>query len=565
MERPGQVVERDAVRIVGNEFNRAVGKGSCLALESSHESVAVVCDDLVLHATADPMTSGYPSVQPDNIGWVTTWQMIEVDRIMVDELGIELLQMMENAGRHLAQVVIDRFAPRSVTVLAGAGGNRGGGPMRNRRGLLHRIRVRGCRGSLRAAQDPSGQAGENVIDHVGCRGFAAQIQCPNAVLGRRQRRVAESSSGVGDFAYSPSAGVVEHRDKKLEKVRTDQLLAARGKSKARRERTALADHLNTDDSTLAAFLDKVRWKTTGAESHWRQQSKPLMELAGLRSDDQAVDSGVSLVRSWVTDGRGPRSTDDVRAAVAQRDLLATTGTLVLAVHGNDREATALAPNVELDIVHLYDGDDSFTRKLFFDRGEWSRTVLPAINEAARALEGYKVRTVHVIGALRHPMWFAVGRSLPEVKKWTLAVDQVGATWRTDDEPENVEARVLADVDLGTGRGLAVALGLSGDPTQAVRHFLEGADIDVGGLVVFGPEGEPSRESVPSGGWAMTWGRSVREQARAAAQGVDQIHLFMQCPGGVALMLGHQWNVMPDTTVYEYVGDTYHPTVTLPGR
>lgn len=73
------------------------------------------------------MTTGYPSVQPDDIGWVTESQMVEVDRILVDELGIELLQMMENAGRHLAEVVIDRFAPRTVTVLAGAGGNGGGG------------------------------------------------------------------------------------------------------------------------------------------------------------------------------------------------------------------------------------------------------------------------------------------------------------------------------------------------------------------------------------------------------------------------------------------------------
>ena len=90
-------------------------------------------------------------------------------------------------------------------------------------------------------------------------------------------------------------------------------------------------------------------------------------------------------------------------------------------------------------------------------------------------------------------------------------------------------------------------------------------MDAGRLVVFGPDGKPSRESVPSGGWAMAWTRSVREQARAHARDADHVHLFMQCPAGVALMLGHQWNVMPDTTIYEYVDKSYHPTVTLPGR
>ena len=46
---------------------------------------------------------------------------------MVEDLHIELMQMMENAGRSLAQLAIARFAPARVTVLAGPGGNGGGG------------------------------------------------------------------------------------------------------------------------------------------------------------------------------------------------------------------------------------------------------------------------------------------------------------------------------------------------------------------------------------------------------------------------------------------------------
>jgi len=46
---------------------------------------------------------------------------------MVEDLGIELMQMMENAGRNLAALAIERYSPSSVTVLAGPGGNGGGG------------------------------------------------------------------------------------------------------------------------------------------------------------------------------------------------------------------------------------------------------------------------------------------------------------------------------------------------------------------------------------------------------------------------------------------------------
>ena len=58
---------------------------------------------------------------------LTTEQMRAVDRAMVEDLHIELVQMMENAGRNLAELAITRFSPTSVTVLAGPGGNGGGG------------------------------------------------------------------------------------------------------------------------------------------------------------------------------------------------------------------------------------------------------------------------------------------------------------------------------------------------------------------------------------------------------------------------------------------------------
>ena len=69
----------------------------------------------------------FPDVEAESIGWLTEAQMIEVDRVMIEDLHIELIQMMENAGRNLAQFVIELGSPSSVAVLAGSGGNGGGG------------------------------------------------------------------------------------------------------------------------------------------------------------------------------------------------------------------------------------------------------------------------------------------------------------------------------------------------------------------------------------------------------------------------------------------------------
>jgi NAD(P)H-hydrate repair Nnr-like enzyme with NAD(P)H-hydrate epimerase domain len=42
------------------------------------------------------------------VPYVTTEQMIEVDRSMMEDYRIELIQMMENAGRNLAHLCPER-------------------------------------------------------------------------------------------------------------------------------------------------------------------------------------------------------------------------------------------------------------------------------------------------------------------------------------------------------------------------------------------------------------------------------------------------------------------------
>ena len=61
---------------------------------------------------------------------ITTDQMREVDRLMIEEFGIVLLQMMENAGRNLARLAVMQMegpSSRNALVLAGRGNNGGGG------------------------------------------------------------------------------------------------------------------------------------------------------------------------------------------------------------------------------------------------------------------------------------------------------------------------------------------------------------------------------------------------------------------------------------------------------
>ena len=61
---------------------------------------------------------------------LTTEQMVEVDRLMIEEWGITLTQMMENAGRNLAELskrLLQGLEGRKIVMLCGTGNNGGGG------------------------------------------------------------------------------------------------------------------------------------------------------------------------------------------------------------------------------------------------------------------------------------------------------------------------------------------------------------------------------------------------------------------------------------------------------
>lgn len=59
---------------------------------------------------------------------VTPQEMAEIDRIAVEENGPNLYQMMENAGRNLAELLLEaELAHGRIVVVAGTGGNGGGG------------------------------------------------------------------------------------------------------------------------------------------------------------------------------------------------------------------------------------------------------------------------------------------------------------------------------------------------------------------------------------------------------------------------------------------------------
>ncbi len=112
------------------------------------------------------------------VPFLTTEQMIAVDRAMVEDLHIDLMQMMENAGRNLAHLARVRFldgapAGKRVVVLAGSGGNGGGAMVCARR--LHtwgaQVHVLLATGSEALA--PATARQQDILERMGVAGERA--------------------------------------------------------------------------------------------------------------------------------------------------------------------------------------------------------------------------------------------------------------------------------------------------------------------------------------------------------------------------------------------------------
>jgi NAD(P)H-hydrate epimerase len=110
---------------------------------------------------------------------VTAAEMARVDEVAVEETGPTLLQMMENAGRNLARTTMAaRPGLRRVTVLAGPGGNGGGGLCAARHLTNHGVEV-----SVVLDRDPEGLTGATATqwETLAATGIEPAVDAADAV------------------------------------------------------------------------------------------------------------------------------------------------------------------------------------------------------------------------------------------------------------------------------------------------------------------------------------------------------------------------------------------------
>lgn len=325
-----------------------------------------------------------------------------------------------------------------------------------------------------------------------------------------------------------------------------------------------ADHLGISEGDLLEMLDVLQFRTDITETTYREKVADVSVGLGLKADEASMLAGIGTVRNWIKASRIERTRSDVEKVIRELDLRAADPRGVLLVQALERDEAGDA-TVALDWVDRFLGEDRRTRRGLRDALEWNSVLLPEIREAVAQVRS-RYSKVIVRGEMRLPTWFAIGTEMSEVAGFVVASAQLGDLWSSD-APMAATQPELAISDpreLGDGRELAITLALSDDPTADVLAFVRAISAVGKHRTITLPTGPHSR-SIADAGEAIALARAVRDAVRQLVRDErpDRIHLFLAAPHGVTLLLGHLWDRMPETQLYEdLTGAQYQPAFAI---
>ncbi|MEK7201731.1 MAG: SAVED domain-containing protein, partial [Patescibacteria group bacterium] len=293
----------------------------------------------------------------------------------------------------------------------------------------------------------------------------------------------------------------------------------------------------------------------------------LMYALGLRHDSMAVEQGVATVRRWVTDARRILTTDEIRHEVKSMNLEVAETAAIFLVQAIDSDPMPESATIALDWVGLYQGDEPKTRRRLYDNRLWNERLRPEIQKAKHSLRSKGFQRVLVRGYMRLPSWFSVGAELGETAGFEAITFQGGQEWSSNGAMSDLPVSIIRDEVIGTGGDLAIGVSLSVDLSDDVLAYLTSDVPAVGRYVCLAPTTGPNNRSIRDSFEARQWALNLRNQVRDVVRKYQpkKLHLFLATPGGAALLLGHLWDRMPDTQLYEDQGacNGYLPSFLIP--
>lgn len=327
-------------------------------------------------------------------------------------------------------------------------------------------------------------------------------------------------------------------------------------SKVGRLRQHLITHLNTTDEKCLSFLNDLSFRVGRLYDELREDARTLMYSAGLRYDEEAITLGESIVRGWVTDGKRRLAITDIKQEIKDLLRMGELPSASLLVQAIDQDPMPETATIALNWVDSFDGDEPRTRRIPRDSTLWNTKFRKEIQEAAKLMRSRRETRVLVRGHMRLPTWFTIGVELGRTVGFEeVASFQGNVPWSSKGVVDEYPVEVTCNNEFSNKNEMAIGIALSVDPSKDVINHLQKTSNDIGRYICIAPTVGVGNTILKNDKQVRQWAYNVRDTVRDIAREYQpsKIHLFLSTPHGAALLLGHLWDRIPPTQLYEDLG------------
>lgn len=334
------------------------------------------------------------------------------------------------------------------------------------------------------------------------------------------------------------------------------LLVPRGlrggpRSKLGEARAAWATSIEVSENELIALLEDLHFDLGQDPQRVRERAQLLMLVTGLVDDQTAVRAGADWVASQVEAGVRRIEVSEIEKAVETLKLRAGPFRATLSVATLVPDPVADQAAHSIDWVDRFEGDDPYAKRHPQSPATWAQ-LQSDLEAMPRHLGGAK--KIAITGSYRLAPAFMIGAACRMVMGLDVAAVQRGVLWSSEEQYEAIEAPLEQTIDVGQGEDLAVAIGVATTLFDDVHRFVMDRRLPVSSLLFLSPAAGAKDNSISGPAQANALSVGLRDAVRTVVSskpgGYPRVHLFLATPGGLALLLGHRWNRIAPTVVYE---------------
>jgi hypothetical protein len=327
-----------------------------------------------------------------------------------------------------------------------------------------------------------------------------------------------------------------------------------------------SEHVGVPEDELLEFLSHLTFMV-GRDSldELYDRCAFVMRAARLRFDAEAIAVAGDLISWCVETGIRELNPETLLPHIQERKLGAERSAGSLLIQCLAPDPWPEAATAAVDWVGLFDGDEPATRRQLRDPDGWERRLKPELREAIQTIRRHGLVHVNVYGSMRLSTALFTGSELSRVAGFNVETEARGDVWSSADEHPAVELASTV-VEIGQGDEVAVGLSVAIDLTEDVVAYVHAQQLRVGRLIVYSPQEGSGRESVKSSHDGLGLAYAITDALRRDTSSAARVHLFQAAPMPLSLMIGHLWNRMPETQLYDDLGagKGYTPTFWISG-